>query len=113
MHMCVFSYLIIFLSLGAVWLHGSLHVCVLDWPFLCPQVFVSIHVICAYCVSLDTGCVRRVSMRQKIFNPPTQFSKLGIRCPALFVLCVCVCVCVACVKKGGLLFVLLFLFFHG
>ena len=34
-------------------------------------------------MSLDTGCVGRVGMPQKIFNPPPQFSKLGTLCPTL------------------------------
>ena len=42
-----------------------------------------------YYVSLDTGCVGRVGMPQKIFNPPSQFSRLGIQCPALVFVLVC------------------------
>ena len=44
-----------------------------------------------YYVSLDTGCVGRVGMPQKIFNPPSQFSRLGIQSPALVCLCYIVC----------------------
>ena len=44
-------------------------------------------------VSLNPGCVGRVGWPLKIFNPPPQFSRLGIQCPApsvcmLYVLCV-------------------------
>ena len=34
-------------------------------------------------MSLDTGCVGRVGMPQKIFNPPPQFSRLDTLCPTL------------------------------
>ena len=56
-----------------------------------------------YYVSLDTGCVGRVGMPQRIFNPPSQFSRLGIQRPAL-VSCSCVFVLVCLVRVRGDLF---------
>ena len=53
MCICVISSLSIFLSLGGVFFYlrvGSIfciHVCVLDWLFLCLRMFLSIHFICA------------------------------------------------------------------
>ena len=75
-----------------------MYVYILDWLFLLLLLFVSVR---AYCVSLDTGCVKRFGMPLKIFTPPSQLSRLGIRCPALFV-CVCVCwsVCVGLFVLG-------------
>ena len=47
---------------------------------VCIHVHVHVHVHVH-------GCVGRVGMPQKIFNPPSQFSRLGIQCPALVCLC--------------------------
>ena len=49
--------------------------------FISLGLFVSVNL--SVCVSLDTGCVGRVGMPSKIFNPPPQFSRLDIQCPAL------------------------------
>ena len=41
------------------------------------------HVYVGRFVCLNPGCVGRVGMSSKIFNPPSPVSGLGIQCPAL------------------------------
>ena len=94
-------------------------ICVLDWMLfmsstVCVNTCYTCSYVCAYCMSLDTGCVGRVGMPQKIFNPLSS-SQGWVSCVLLF-LCVCMGMFVLRVckgKGGGLLFFLLFLFFLG